>query len=462
VLLTISAGIPGSDLGYLLHKNPARLHRVELPFGSAHVFYPQLGQERSEAALLLDIDPVGLVRGRADGVDASLRQYVNDRPYASSSFMSVALARVLGTTMSGRSKERQDLADTALDWESTVTAVPCRGGSELLDRLFAPLGYKVEAKHYNLDDHSPEWGPGPYHTIRLTNKLLLRDLLTHLYVLLPVLDGDKHYWIGEEEVEKLLRKGEGWLSSHPERELIVARYLKHRRELTASALARLVDEEVDPDEKEAEHAQEEERLESGSKLWELRMAAVSSVLRARQVQTVLDVGCGEGKLLKLLLEDRIFTKITGMDVSVRVLQKAVRKLRFEQLPPMQKARIDLIHGSLMYRDKRLGGYDAATVVEVIEHLDPPRLAAFERVLFEHAMPRVAIITTPNAEYNPLFGTLAAGVFRHKDHRFEWTRAQFQAWAQRITERFNYKVQFAPVGPADPLMGPPTQMGVFER
>jgi SAM-dependent methyltransferase len=391
---------------------------VELPFGSAHVFYPQLGQERSKAALLLDIDPVGLVRGRADAVDASLRQYVNDRPYASSSFMSVALARVLGTTMSGRSKERQDLADTALEWEATVTAVPCRGESELLDRLFAPLGYKVEAKHYNLDDHFPEWGPGPYHTIRLINKLLLRDLLTHLYVLLPVLDGDKHYWIGEEE--------------------------------------------VDPDDKEAEHAQEEEKLESGGRLWEQRMAAVSSALRARQVQTVLDVGCGEGKLMKLLLGDQTFTKITGLDVSVRVLQKAARKLRFEQLPPTQKARIDLIHGSLMYRDKRLSGYDAATVVEVIEHLDPPRLAAFERVLFEHARPRVAIVTTPNVEYNPLFGTLAAGAFRHKDHRFEWTRAEFQSWAFRVAERFNYKVEFAPVGPADQLMGPPTQMAVFER
>jgi 3' terminal RNA ribose 2'-O-methyltransferase Hen1 len=364
--------------------------------------------------------------------------------------------------MSGKSKERQGLADTNIEWDITVTAVPCRREPDLPERLFAPLGYAVEAKHYNLDDHFPEWGPGPYHTIRLTNKLLLRDLLTHVYVLLPVLDGDKHYWIGQDEVEKLLRKGEGWLSNHPERELIVTRYLKHDRKLSQSALARLTDNDTDPDEKEAEHTLEEEKLESANKLWELRMSEVASVLQVRQVESVLDVGCGEGKLIKVLLENRQFTKVTGMDVSWRVLEKAARKLRFEQLPPTQRARVNLLHGSLLYRDKRLEGYDAATVVEVIEHLDPPRLAAFERVLFQHATPRIVVVTTPNAEFNPLFGNLAAGTFRHKDHRFEWTRAEFQTWALRLAERFNYKVDFAPVGPLDPILGPPTQMGVFER
>jgi 3' terminal RNA ribose 2'-O-methyltransferase Hen1 len=114
----------------------------------------------------------------------------------------------------------------------------------------------------------------------------------------------------------------------------------------------------------------------------------------------------------------------------------------------------------MYRDKRLSGYDAAAVVEVIEHLDPPRLAAFERVVFEFARPGTVIVTTPNAEYNVKFDNLAAGHLRHHDHRFEWTRLEFQAWAERIADQFRYRVRFLPIGTEDATVGAPTQMAVF--
>jgi 3' terminal RNA ribose 2'-O-methyltransferase Hen1 len=459
VLLTISAGISGVDLGYLLHKNPARLHSFELPFGKAHVFYPELGEARSEAALLLDVDPVGLVRGRVRGVEGGLQQYVNDRPYAASSFMSVAISQVLGSALGGRSKERQELADQPLDFQALITALPCRGGSDLLKRLFEPLGYEVEAKHYHLDDRFPEWGEGPYHTIRLRNQVRLRDLLTHIYVLVPVLDAEKHYWVGEAEVEKLLAKGEGWLAQHPARDTIVNRYLRSDRKLIESALARLIEEDA---EEEIQHVRDETSIEAPLQLWEQRLGGVLSALRSAGAKSVVDLGCGEGKLLKPLLEDRSFERITGMDVSWRSLEIAARRLHLEQLAPAQKARIELIHGSLMYRDNRLCGFDAATVVEVIEHLDAPRRAAFERVLFEHARPRSVLITTPNAEFNPLFPSLPAGKFRHKDHRFEWTRSEFQRWASGIADRFGYQVRFLPIGPQDPIAGPPTQMGVFER
>lgn len=177
---------------------------------------------------------------------------------------------------------------------------------------------------------------------------------------------------------------------------------------------------------------------------------------------MVDLGCGEGKLLRALLEDRSFERIIGMDVSWRTLELASKRLHMDQMPTAQKSRIELMHGSLMYRDKRLAGFDAAVVAEVIEHLDAPRLAAFERVLFENVQPRTILITTPNAEYNPLFPSLPSGRFRHKDHRFEWTRSEFQRWAHENADRFGYKVRFLPIGPADPFAGPPTQMGVFER
>ncbi len=450
-------------MGYLLHKNPARVHTFELPFGKTYVFYPELAADRSEAALLLDVDPVGLVRRRSQSADGGLHQYVNDRPYAASSFLSVAMSQVFGTAMGGRSKERQELADQPLQFDALITALPCRGGTELLNRLFEPLGYAVEAKHYHLDDYFPEWGTGPYHTVRLRNRVRLRDLLTHIYVLVPVLDAEKHYWVGEDEVDKLLRKGDGWLANHPERDTIVARYLRFDRNLTRTALARLVEDEIaDPEAEELGHAKEEQSIEAPLNLWEQRISVILSALRSAGAKTVIDLGCGEGKMLKALLEDSAFSQIVGMDVSFRALEIASRRLRLEQLPPTQRSRIELIHGSLMYKDKRLHGFDAAIVAEVIEHLDAPRLAAFERVLFEHAQPRTVLITTPNAEYNPLFPTLPDGCFRHKDHRFEWTRSEFQRWSTANANRFGYTVRFVSIGPPDSIAGPPTQMGVFEK
>ena len=480
MLLTITTThTPATDLGYLLHKNPARPQQFELSFGRAHVFYPEANDARCTAALLLDVDPVGLVRGRGSSGDGGLlAQYVNDRPYVASSFLSVAISDVFGTAMSGRSKERPELASTAISLVARLASVPCRGGEELLRRLFEPLGYTVTVEAHLLDDRTPEWGESRYFTVTLEGMKRVADMLAHLYVLIPVLDDEKHYWVGDDEVAKLLRVGEGWLSSHPERALITRRYLKHRHSLVRDAIARLIEEES-PDEAEEEEVAEapadagepvtgqrardaeEGTLEKTLSLNEQRLATVLGALRGSGAKSVIDLGCGEGKLLRMLLEDRSFERIVGMDVSYRALEIAASRLKLDRLPGKQRERITLLHGSLMYRDRRLEGFDAAAVVEVIEHLDPPRLAAFERVAFEFARPRTVVVTTPNAEYNVRWPTLPAGRFRHRDHRFEWTRAQFEAWASRVAERFGYTVRFAPVGTVDPEVGSPTQMGIFE-
>jgi len=289
----------------------------------------------------------------------------------------------------------------------------------------------------------------------------LRDLLTHIYVLVPVLDNEKHYWVGDDEVEKLLRHGSGWLAAHPEREEITKRYLKYRRDLAREALSRLVDEESpDPDIAATVHNNEEEAIERPLNLNQQRINTVVAALKSSGAKRVVDLGCGEGKLLRALLDDRSFDEIVGLDVSHRALQIANERLRIDRLPTRQRERLKLIQGSLMYRDNRLAGYDAATVVEVIEHLDEARLAAFERVLFEFAKPASVVLTTPNVEYNALFETLPAGKLRHKDHRFEWTRAQFANWADAIAGRYGYEVRLLPVGTENPLLGAPTQMAVF--
>jgi 3' terminal RNA ribose 2'-O-methyltransferase Hen1 len=466
MLLNISTTHPpATDLRYLLHKNPARLQSFPLSFGQAHVFYPEASPERCTATLLLDVDPIGLVRNRRGppGEGHALEQYVNDRPYVASSFLSVAIAQVYGSALAGRSKERPELAAQPLPWQVKLAVLPCRGGEGFLRRLFEPLGYAVTAQRHVLDEHFPAWGESPYYTIELQTSARLGNLLAHLYVLVPVLDDDKHYWVGEDEVEKLLRHGEGWLATHPEREVIAERYLKHLRRLTSAALGRLAEEDApDPDELAAAHATEETMLEERICLNDQRLGAVLAALKQSGARRVLDLGCGEGRLLKLLLGDKHFEHITGLDVSHRALEIAGQRLNLDRLPSGQRERLRLLHGGLTYRDQRLAGYDAAAVVEVIEHLDPPRLAAFERVLFEFARPETVVLTTPNAEYNVKFENLPAGKFRHRDHRFEWTRAEFQAWAAQVAQRFGYRAHFLPVGPEDAALGAPTQMGVFRR
>ena len=466
VLLTISTTHqPATDLGFLLHKNPGRLQSFTLPFGRADVFYPEAERDRCTVALLLGIDPVGLVRPKPGAPSSGgwLEQYVNDRPYVASSHLSVAIASVFGSALAGTSKERPELAESVIPLEAQIAVVPSREGADLIQGLFEPLGYTVEIQGHPLDTRFPEWGASPYYSVRLTSESRLRDLLAHLYVLLPVLDDDKHYWVGDDEVDKLLRFGGGWLGSHPQRDLISHRYLKHQRGLVRQALTQLLEAgQTDPDITAARQEQEEERLETPLRLGEQRIQAVLATLRTLGATRVLDLGCGEGRLIGELLGEPAIRSVTGLDVSHRALETARLRLRLDSLPTQQRERITLLHGSLTYRDKRLSGFDAAVAMEVIEHIDAPRLDAFEEVVFGAAKPGAVLITTPNAEYNTLFGGLSAGAFRHRDHRFEWTRGQFQTWARQAAERRKYDVRFQDIGPEHPAYGAPTQMGVFTQ
>jgi 3' terminal RNA ribose 2'-O-methyltransferase Hen1 len=446
----------------LLSKNPDRHQTFELAFGTAHVFYPEATPERCSVALVVDVDPVGLVRGRGDA-EGPLTQYVNDRPYTASSFLAVAISQVFTSGMAGTSKGRAELAATPLPLEADIPVLRCRAGAAKVLACFEPLGYAVDVQPLPLDETFPEWGESRYFRLHLRGTVKLSELLQHLYVLLPALDGDKHYYVGSDEVQKLLDKGGDWLAGHPERDWILANYLKRQRSLVREALGKLLaepEEEVESSEREKEAG--EQQLERSLSLNERRMAAVEDVLVRSGAGSVLDVGCGEGRLLGRLLEHRQFRSILGIDVSAVSLERAAERLKLDRLAPMQRARIDLQQGSLTYRDARMAGFDAACAIEVIEHIDATRLTAFERTIFEFAKPQTVVVTTPNVEYNARFPNLPAGAMRHRDHRFEWTRAEFQAWAEGVSERHAYSVEFLPIGDVDPELGPPTQMGVFSR
>jgi 3' terminal RNA ribose 2'-O-methyltransferase Hen1 len=468
VLLSLSTTLdPATDLGFLLHKHPGRLQSFEVSVGTAHVFYPEATDSRCTAALLLEVDPIALVRGRHGPASEgfALGQYVNDRPYAASSMLSMALSKVFRTAMTGRCDARPELATAAIPLELRVPALPCRGGADLARRVFEPLGWRVDASTSVLDERFPAWGDSRYVDLRLSGHHRVADALNHLYVLLPVLDDAKHYWVSPDEVDKLLRAGGGWLASHPEKELITRRYLAHRGVFTRAALARLA--EVDDTEPELIDNATETPLvgqepERPVPLAQQRRDAVLAAVHAAGGRRIGDFGCGEGVLVAELLADKSIAQVVAVDVSVRTLELAARKLQLDRMTEQQRSRLQIFQSSLTYRDDRLSGLDAAVLMEVIEHVDPPRLAALERTVFGHAAPGTVLVTTPNVEYNVRFDTLPPGTKRHRDHRFEWTRSEFSGWAERVAADHGYTVRILPVGTDDPEVGPPTQLAVFTK
>ncbi|WP_328916667.1 MULTISPECIES: 3' terminal RNA ribose 2'-O-methyltransferase Hen1 [unclassified Streptomyces] len=466
---------PATDLGFLLHKHPEKAQSFSTSYGDAHVFYPEASAERTTAALLLEVDPPALVRrgrtkGRGGAPDAALAQYVNDRPYAASSLLAVALRTVFSSALRGECRGMPERAAAPLPLRIEVPVLPARGGAALVVRLFEPLGWRVTAEPIVLDPHFPEWGESRYVRLVLEGDLRLADALRHLYVLLPVLDDAKHYWVSADEVDKLLRFGEGWLAGHPEQKLITSRYLSRRWSLTREATERLElirladadDIEVEAIDNAVEAETPEEAEERPAPLAVRRREAILAELRAAGAARVLDLGCGQGQLTAALLKEARFTEIVGVDVSVRALDMAARRLRLDRMSERQADRVTLLQGSLAYTDARLKGYDAAVLSEVIEHLDLPRLPALEYAVFGSARPRTVVVTTPNVEYNVRWESLPAGHVRHADHRFEWTREEFAEWAGAVAQRHGYVWRFVPVGPDDPEVGPPTQMAVFTR
>ncbi|MFF2808860.1 3' terminal RNA ribose 2'-O-methyltransferase Hen1 [Streptomyces sp. NPDC058000] len=464
---------PATDLGFLLHKHPDKAQQFSTSYGTAHVLYPEADAERCTAALLLEVDPVALVRrgqgkGRGGAPDSTLAQYVNDRPYAASSLLAVALRSVFASAMKGQCAARPELAGRPIPLRIEVPVLPARGGAALVEKLFGPLGWSVLAEPLPLDETFPEWGDSRYVRLVLEGECELAAALRHLYVLLPVLDDAKHYWVTPDEVDKLLRAGEGWLEHHPEQRLIVGRYLARRWSLAREAMARLELERLaetdDAAVEEIDNAVDEESdtEEKPVPLAVRRREAVLDVLRTAGAARVLDLGCGQGQLVGALLKEGQFTEIVGMDVSMRALHEARRRLRLDRISERQAQRVRLVQGSLAYTDSRLKGYDAAVLSEVVEHVDPERLPALEYAVFGAARPRTVVVTTPNVEYNVRWESLPAGQVRHADHRFEWTREEFRRWAGEVAARHGYEVTFGPVGPEDPEVGAPTQLACFTR
>lgn len=450
------------DLGFVLHKHPDRVHTSNLSFGTATVFFPAATDESCTVALLVDVDPAApIIR---DIGERTLGRYVNDRGYAASSLLAVALSKVFRSAMNG-SAERSELATAAR--RLTVTVPTVATTPELVERMFAPLGWDVSATAAPLDPEVPQWGDGPYVSITLSGTTPVQIALNQLYVLLPILGGRKHYWVGDAEVSKLLRAGAGWLESHPDQAEITGRYLRFQRSLVDPAMAQLAELDSAGSPSGRDESVVDVVAEAAPRrvsLAQQRGRVVVEKLQALGAARIIDVGCGEGALERELLALAQFTHILGTDVSSSALKRAAERLGLSTMSERQAARIELRQSSVTYRDDALNGFDAAVLMEVIEHVDVDRLPSLEQNIFGHAAPTAVIVTTPNADYNVNYPFLGDGM-RHTDHRFEWTRAEFAAWTADVAERFGYAVEHFGVTPpdADELPeGPPTQGAVFAK
>ncbi len=462
MFLALQAQIsPGQDLGYLLHKHPDAHYQQESSLGLAHVFYPEVLADSATAVLMLEVDTIGSLRSKRKQ-HLGMEQYINDRPYVAGSLLSVAIAQHLGSALNGHSRERPERVDEALPLTLTLAAVASRGGPEWFQTLFEPLGYQWQVERYAYPgvqstsdiDKSPE---SPYYTLTLKHCLPLNQALSHLYVLLPVLDRHKHYFYGPDEVDKLLRHGQGWLEKHPAQEQIAQRYLAHRRSFATDALQQLMAEPTPaPD-----HSSRESQLEAPLTLNQLRIQAIVDFINSKNPHRVIDLGCGEGRILEAILKQTHTPQVIGVDVSPQELERAEKRLKLEWMTESQLERLKLYQSSALYRDQRLAGADCLLLIEVIEHLESYQLERLARVVFGESAAQNILITTPNRDYNSVFG-MAINQLRHPDHRFEWSQSEFKDWCQQQAERYGYTLQIDGIGPQDPESGHPTQSACFSK
>ena len=451
-----------SNIGYVFHKHPERYQKEKLSYGEAHIFYPEVSEQKCSFAMLIDINSIQLTRNlQKSNYSGSFKlgDYVNDRAYVASSFLTAAIAKVLSSALNGKCSYDNTLATKKWNLTIQVGIVKAKGGEEQIKNYFEPLGYEVCINSFYLDEDFKNWGKSPYFKIELKASKTVQEVLSQLYVLLPVLDNNKHYFVNEMEVEKLLNKGGEWLKNHPAKEIITKKYLRYKKSYTRLAFEHLIGEETSEN---SDKVELETMVEKKLSIHGVRLHTVKDTLAKLGVQELADLGCGEGKLIRLLLREAQFKRILGMDVSYQTIEMAKKRLKYDELPLRLKEKLSLFQGSLTYRDKRIEGIEAVSLVEVIEHLDTTRLEALQRVVFEYTKPKYAIITTPNREYNVLFESLPEGKFRHSDHRFEWTRKEFETWANKIANRHAYKVSFEPIGDEHEIHGAISQMAVFKR
>lgn len=446
------SGEHAPDLGFVLYKHPGRFFEKSASKGRVTGGFTENREDFAEFTLAVEIDPVERVRGV--NWDRGIASYVEPMPFLAASHMSQALSQALGSAMNGVLGSKDPVIDTRVKaagvkpWPLTIKVGAVRCSPYMIESLFSELGWSVEIESHNLDVPGvSEDDDRPLHVFTLKGEATVSDALTQLYVLLPVLDPSRHYFYDESEARKLFEKGGDWLKGHSSRDLIISRYLSKSKELRGYArqLFGNFQEKKDLDEliAETEELMRDWDDPDDTSPHQQRHSQIIRDVVSWGARSVIDLGCGEGRLLERLVRIAPDMRVVGIEPSAREIERARKRLSNnpgKNLDP----RVEFVHGSAMYGDERFKDFDAAILSEVIEHVDEDRLSLLARSVFGIMAPRRVVITTPNGDYNRVFG-LRPGEFRHADHRFEWTLAECQAWVVGVTAAYPYEAEITPVG-----------------
>ncbi|WP_141431100.1 3' terminal RNA ribose 2'-O-methyltransferase Hen1 [Bacillus sp. 03113] len=434
-------------LSYLIAKNPYNLYDRDEKSNRVRLVYTVFDEKEVEVVIFVTPDPVELVRNSANAFD--ITQYINDREFAVSSLFCTNIRKALGTALNGKPKEEyQKWVNHPFELHMNFGPVASHLSDENIVELLHPLGYIVEIERGETNYSFELKQRSSSRFIHLKGQQTIQQALRHLFILIPVIDNYKHYFIDEHEIEKLVRYGEGWLDSHPLREYIIKQSLRFSELINQfPSLAKKDDEE--------EHSSAPK-----VRLNELRYQAVVEKIKSlSQRASIVDFGSGEGKLSVRLSNIPDVKEVLAVEPSETAQLRAIQ--RFEKASYNQThVSPTPILGSLFYYDERLLNKDVMILCEVIEHIDEYRLPNIMKTIFREYQPKTLIVTTPNREYNEVYAM--DEIVRHSDHRFEWTRQEFKSKCETWIKNVLYSMEFEGIGLEHEEYGHPTQMCTFVR
>ncbi|MEK4148209.1 3' terminal RNA ribose 2'-O-methyltransferase Hen1 [Robertmurraya sp. FSL W8-0741] len=448
--LTIRAS--GQDvqvLSYLLAKNPNHLYERQVNNHFVRMFFSKFSKEEVEVTFFVTPDPIELSRNNSERYE--ITSYINDREFVVSSIFCTFLRSALATALNGKPHEEYEhWVNHRFNLQFSFGPLSSQLSDNDIIELFAPMGYKTTISAGEIDYHMNFKTKSSARYITVEGLTTLQMGLRQLFVLIPVLDNYKHYYIDDKEIEKLERYGEGWLDAHPQREFIL------RQALRFKDLYSLVEKQTEKGSNNQDNNDEIRTMRLNDLRYE---KIIDSIRQIPFKDSIVDFGSGEGKLSVQLGFIEGVKEILAVEPSESASIKALK--RYEKMARKENFLMpEQIIGSLFYFDERLKNKDIVILCEVIEHIDKHRLPKIMKTILNDYKPKVVMITTPNQEYNKVYKMNEE--YRHPDHRFEWTRDEFREWCEIQNGKNDYELTFDGIGEEHELYGTPTQMCLFMR
>ncbi|MNM55135.1 RNA repair, ligase-Pnkp-associating, region of Hen1 [compost metagenome] len=434
-------------ISYFLGKNPINPYIKETKYGTIEVKFIEYKSNFVDVYIVFRSKGLEMVK---ESEFKGLEHYINDREFSISTIFLSNVKNSIGHVLS----YDYDEIDTNFDFSLTLGPISTKLPNEAILELFEPLGYDTEIKEIQLDYDFKIESSGVYE-ITLNKTCNIVSLFRHIYVLIPVIDNYKHHFISKDEVDKLLRLGDGWLATHPKNEFISKRYVGYRESLFKTVITSLENE------KEVEESKIEEQKEEKVGLGKLRYLEFAKQVENLGVTEVVDMGAGEGRLIELLAKNKNLNQLIACEPTLTGRQRMYARIDKLDRKKLLSIKPQVIQSSLFYKDYRLVNKECIVLCEVIEHINADRIDNVMDIILNYNKPKHFIISTPNFEYNVLYETMKTK-FRHGDHRFEMTRKEFKEFIDKHAERCGYDVEYVGIGESHEQYGYATQMAVMKR